>query len=210
MPIKQLIKKEIDRQKKNIDLIPSENYASKDVMAAVGSPLMNKYAEGYPHKRYYQGNSVVDEIEDEVRRLALKAFKLSPKDWAANVQAHSGSPANLAAYLGTVPLGEKIMGMSLAHGGHLTHGHAVSWTSKLWQFEQYGVDEKGYLDYDAIAAMAREFKPKLIVCGATAYSHHFDFKRFRAIADEVGAKLMADMSHVVGLIVGGAHPSPFP
>ncbi len=208
--IKNLIKKEVIRQKKFLSLIPSENYASKAVMAAVGSPLMNKYAEGYPHKRYYNGNGVVDQMEDEVRQLALKAFKLNPKDWAANVQAHSGSPANLAAYLGVLQPGDKILAMSLAEGGHLTHGSPVSLTSKLFQFAHYGVKEDGYLDFDAILKQAKEFQPKLIVCGFTAYTRTVDFKKFRDIADGVGAKLMADVSHIAGLIVGGAHPSPFP
>lgn len=210
MAIQTLIKKEVARQKKSLSLIPSENYASKAVMAAVGSPLMNKYAEGYPFKRYYNGNGVVDQLEDQVRVLALKAFKLDPKRWGANVQAHSGSPANLAAYTGTLQIGDKIMAMSLAEGGHLTHGSPVSLTSKLFQFKHYGVKEDGYLDYESIMAMAKEYQPKLIVCGFTAYTRTVDFKKFRDIADAVGAKLMADVSHIAGLIVGGAHPSPFP
>ena len=208
--IKDLIKKEAARQKKSLSLIPSENYASQAVMAAVGSPLMNKYAEGYPHKRYYNGNAIVDQVEDEVRKLALKVFRLSPKQWGANVQAHSGSPANLAAYSGILTLGDKIMAMSLSEGGHLTHGSPVSLTSKLFQFKHYGVKEDGYLDYDAILRLAKEFQPKLIVCGFTAYTRTVDFKKFREIADAVGAKLMADVSHIAGLIAGGAHPSPFP
>ncbi len=210
MKIQQLVKKEIVRQKKTLSLIPSENYASKAVMAAVGSGLMNKYAEGYPHKRYYNGNAIVDQVEDEVRNLALRAFKLNPKDWGANVQPHSGSPANLAAYTGILQMGDKIIAMSLSEGGHLTHGSPVSLTSKLFQFKHYGVKEDGYLDYDAILAMAKEYQPKLIVCGFTAYTRLVDFKKFREIADAVGAKLMADVSHIAGLIVGGAHPSPFP
>lgn len=210
MPIKNLIKKEIARQKKTLSLIPSENYASKAVMAAVGSPLMNKYAEGYPHKRYYNGNDIVDQVEDEVRRLALKAFKLDATKWGANVQAHSGSPANLAAYTGMLQMGDKIMAMSLSEGGHLTHGSPVSLTSKLFKFQHYGVNADGYLDYDEILRLAKEFQPQLIVCGFTAYTRTVEFKKFREIADAVGAKLMADVSHIVGLIVGGAHPSPFP
>lgn len=208
--IKDLIKKEIARQKKTLSLIPSENYASKAVMAVVGSPLMNKYAEGYPHKRYYNGNGIVDQMEDEVRQLALKAFKLDPKQWAANVQPHSGSPANLAAYLGTLKMGDRILAMSLSEGGHLTHGSPVSVTSKLFQFKHYGVGTDGYLDYDDILRLTKEFQPQLIVCGFTAYPRTIDFKKFREIADAVGAKLMADVSHIAGLIVGGAHPSPFP
>lgn len=208
--IKDLIKKEIARQKKTISLIPSENYASKAVMAAVGSPLMNKYAEGYPHKRYYNGNGIVDQMEDEVRQLALKAFKLDPKQWAANVQPHSGSPANLAAYLGTLKMGDRILAMSLSEGGHLTHGSPVSVTSKLFQFKHYGVGADDLLDYDEILRLTKEFQPQLIVCGFTAYPRTIDFNKFREIADAVGAKLMADVSHIAGLIVGGAHPSPFP
>ena len=208
--IRDLIKKETERQKKTLTLIPSENYVSKAVREAEGSILINKYAEGYPGKRYYNGNKVVDEMENRARGLVLKAFKLSSKEWSVNVQPHSGSPANLAAYLGTLQLGDKIMAMSLAHGGHLTHGHSVSWTGKLFKFKHYGVNDDGLLDYDEIERLAKEFRPKLIVCGFTAYSRAIDFKRFRAIADSVGAKLMADISHICGLVVGGAHPSPFP
>ncbi len=208
--IKNLIKKEIARQKKSLSLIPSENYVPKAIRAVLATELVNKYAEGYPGKKYYNGNEVIDAIENEVKSLALKAFKLDPEKWGANVQPHSGSPANLAAYTGTLQLGDRIMGMSLADGGHLTHGSPVSLTSKLFKFRHFGVDEKGFLDYDDILRIAREFKPQLIVCGFTAYPREVDFKRFRKIADEVGAKLMADISHIAGLVVGGAHQSPFP
>ena len=208
--IKKLIQKEVRRQNKVINLIPSENYISKNVLAALGSPLTNKYAEGQPNKRYYFGNSVVDEIENKTKELVYRAFKITSKDYGVNIQPYSGSIANLAAYLGTVNIGDKILGMSLEHGGHLTHGHHVSWTGKLFKFEHYGVGKDGYLDYNNIVKIAKEFKPALIVCGATAYSRQLDFKKFRNIADSVGALLMADISHIAGLIVGGAHSSPFP
>ncbi|MBI2677031.1 MAG: serine hydroxymethyltransferase [Candidatus Yanofskybacteria bacterium] len=208
--IKDLIKKEARRQKKVINLIPSENYVSKNVLAALGSPLTNKYAEGKSHQRYYFGNEVVDELEDEVKRLVLKVFKISSEEWGVNVQPYSGSIANMAAYLASVNVGDKILAMSLEHGGHLTHGHHVSWTGKLFKFEHYGVGHDGWLDYDGIAKIAKEFKPALIVCGATAYPRQLDFKKFKEISDSVGALLMADISHIAGLVVGGVHPSPFP
>ena len=210
MKIQDLIQKEAKRQNKVINLIPSENYVSKNVLAALGSPLTNKYAEGQPNKRYYFGNNVVDEIENKTKELVYRAFKVNPKDYGVNVQPYSGSIANLAAYLGTVNIGDKILGMSLEHGGHLTHGHHVSWTGKLFKFEHYGVGKDGYLDYEDIAKIAKEFRPALIVCGATAYPRQLDFKKFRNIADSVGALLMADISHIAGLVVGGAHLSPFP
>lgn len=235
MLIKNLVKKEIVRQKKVINLIPSENFVSKDVLAVLGSPLTNKYAEGKSRQRYYFGNEVVDEIENEVKRLALKAFGISSDEWGinpvrslahgrvvspkdlgkvtsygVNVQPYSGSIANMAAYLGSVNIGDRILAMSLEHGGHLTHGHHVSWTGKLFKFEHYGVNRDGWLDYAEIGKIAKEFKPVLIVCGATAYPRELDFKKFRKIADSVGAMLMADISHIAGLIVGGVHPSPFP
>lgn len=208
--IKKLIQKEVRRQKKVINLIPSENFVSKETQAALGSPLTNKYAEGKSRQRYYFGNVVVDEVEDRTKSLVYKVFKLKEKEWGVNVQPYSGSIANLAAYLGALSLGDKILAMSLEHGGHLTHGHAVSWTGKLFNFKHYGVNREGYLDYDEILKVAQEFKPKLIVCGATAYPRKIDFKKFRTIADKVGAMLMADVSHLAGLIVGGAHSSPFP
>src|SRR3989338_3719994 len=210
MKIQDLIQKEAKRQNKVINLIPSENYVSKNVLAALGSPLTNKYAEGQPNKRYYFGNNVVDEIENKTKELVYRAFKVNPKDYGVNVQPYSGSIANLAAYLGTVNIVDKILGMSLEHGGHLTHGHHVSWTGKLFKFEHYGVGKDGYLDYEDIAKIAKEFRPALIVCGATAYPRQLDFKKFRNIADSVGALLMADISHIAGFVVGGAHLSPFP
>jgi glycine hydroxymethyltransferase len=209
--IENLIKKETWRQKETLDLIPSENIVSREVLRALGSPLTNKYAEGYPGARYYGGNQYVDEIENLCRARALKLFHLSPKKWSVNVQPYSGSPANLAIYLALVPLGEKIMGMRLDMGGHLTHGHKVSATGKLWQPVQYTVDKKTeLLDYDAILRMARCERPKLIIAGYTAYPRAIDFKKFRKIADAVHAYLLIDMSHFAGLVAGGVHPSPFP
>jgi len=207
----KLIKEEVGRQRETLDLIPSENIASAEVLKALGSPLTNKYAEGYPGARYYGGNQYVDEIENLCRVRALKLFRLSPKHWSVNVQPYSGSPANLAILLALVPLGEKFMGMRLDMGGHLTHGHKVSATGKLWQAVQYTVDKKTeLLDYNAILRMARRERPKLIIAGYTAYPRAIDFKKFRKIADTVHAYLVVDMSHFAGLVAGGAHPSPFP
>lgn len=210
MSIKQLIKKEIKRQKKVINLIPSENYASKDVLAALGSPLTNKYAEGKSHQRYYFGNQIADEIEDKTKDLVYKVFKISPKNYGVNVQPYSGSVANLAIYLGTLGPGAKILAMALQQGGHLSHGHKVSWTGKLFNFKHYGVSKDSFIDYEETAKIAKEFVPEMIVCGATAYPREFDFKKFKEIADSVGALLLADISHIAGLVVGGVHPTPFP
>ncbi len=208
--LKNLIKAETRRQDAMIDLIPSENTVSKDVLEALGSELTNKYAEGYPHARYYGGNEYIDQIEELTQARALKAFRLSPKQWHVNVQPYSGSPANLAVYLALVPPGEKIMGMALAMGGHLTHGHSVSATGKFWTPVRYGVNKKTeLLDYSAIMKQAKMEKPRLIVAGFTAYPQIIDFKKFRAIADAVGAYLMVDMSHFAGLVAGGAYPTPF-
>jgi len=193
-----------------INLVPSENYASKNVLAALGSPLVNKYAEGKSRQRYYFGNEVVDQIEDRVKELVYKVFKISPKKYGVNVQPYSGSIANLAVYLGAVGPGGRILAMSLEHGGHLTHGHPVSWSGKLFNFKHYGVGRDGFIDYNEVGKVARKFKPKLIVCGASAYPRKIDFKKFRRIANSVGTLLMADIAHIAGLIVGGAHPSPFP
>lgn len=208
--IKKLIKKEVERQKKSISLIASENYVSKDVLEALGSELTNKYSEGYPGRRYYGGNSVIDEIEELVRERALALFGLSAKTWAVNVQALSGSPANVATYVALVPPGGKIMGLSLAHGGHLTHGHKVSLTGMIWKQVPFEVDSKTErLDYEKIREIALMEKPDIIVAGFTAYPRKIDFKKFREIADACGAILMVDMSHIAGLIAGGAYPSPF-
>ena len=208
--IQRLIEKETKRQKGVINLIPSENYASKDVLTALGSIFDNKYAEGYPHKRYYGGNTVTDELEILCQKRARKAFRLSEKLWHVNVQPHSGSPANLAVYLGLVPMGGKIMGMTLTAGGHLTHGQKVSMTGKAWQQVPFGVDPKTeVLDYKGLKVLAKKEKPALIVAGFTAYPRMIDFKKFREIADSCGAFFMVDMSHFAGLVAGGVYNSPF-
>lgn len=209
--IKKIIEKEKARQKRVINLIASENYVSKDVLEALGSEFTNKYAEGYSKNRYYGGNVVVDELDDLTRARALKLFKLSPKNWSVNIQALSGSPANLAVLSALVPLGEKIMGMDLSSGGHLTHGSKVSLTGKLWKSVSYGLDPKTEkLNYAEILEIAKREMPKLIIAGFTAYSRKIDWKEFRKISDAVGAILMVDMSHLSGLVAGGAYPSPFP
>lgn len=209
--IENLIKAEKKRQKSVINLIASENYVSKDVLDALGTEFTNKYAEGYPGKRYYGGNENSDKLESLCQNRALKLFGLSKNKWAVNVQPLSGSPANLAVYLGLVPKGGKIMGLSLTNGGHLTHGHKVSATGIFWEAVQYGVDEKTEeLNYEDIKKLALEAKPNIIVAGFTAYPKKIDFKKFREIADASGSLLMVDMSHIAGLIAGRAYPSPFP
>lgn len=205
----ELISKETKRQLWTLDLIPSENIVSPAVLEALGSPLINKYSEGYPGKRYYGGNEIIDQVEVLAQERARKVFRLG-KNWHVNVQPYSGSPANLAVYLALIPQGEKIMGMSLPFGGHLTHGWKVSATGKFWTSVQYGVGQDGYIDYEEIRKLARKEKPQIMVCGATAYSRIIDFKKFGEIAREVGAFMMADIAHIAGLIAAGAHPSPFP
>ena len=209
--IGRLIEQEKKRQKGVINLIASENYVSQDVLDTLGSELTNKYAEGYSGHRYYGGNEISDRIEHLCKVRALKLFKLSSQRWHVNVQALSGSPANLAVYLGLVPLGGIIMGMSLADGGHLTHGHKVSATGKFWRVVQYGVDAKTErIDYKQLKILAKKEKPSIIIAGFTAYPRNIDFKKFREIANNCGAYLMVDMSHTAGLVAGGACPSPFP
>src|ERR1035437_625528 len=208
--IKKLIETEKKRQKKVINLIASENYVSKDVLEALGSELVNKYAEGYPGKRYYGGNEIVDKVENLTIERALKLFGLSPEKWHVNVQPLSGSPANLAVYTGIVPQGGKIMGMSLDHGGHLTHGHKVSATGKFWLQVPYGVDAKtGLLNYESLKEIAVRESPAIIVAGFTAYPRAIDFKKFHEIADASKALLMVDMSHFAGLVAGKQYSSPF-
>lgn len=208
--VKKLIDLEKKRQKSVINLIASENYVSSDVLAALGSELTNKYAEGYSEHRYYGGNEYIDKLDNLTRARALKLFKLSPKKWSVNIQALSGSPANLAVLVALVPPGEKIMGMSLDHGGHLTHGYKVSVTGKWWKQVPYGVDQKTeVLDYGKLKEIAIREKPKLIIAGYTAYPRFVNWKKFREIADACGALLMVDMSHISGLIAGGVYPSPF-
>ena len=203
----EAIAAEEKRQQNNIELIASENVVSKAVMAAQGSILTNKYAEGYPGRRYYGGTDVVDVIET----LAIERAKEIFGAQFANVQPHSGSQANCAAYMALIEPGDTVMGMDLAAGGHLTHGATVSFSGKTYNFVPYNVDpETELLDFDAILAQAKEVKPKLIVAGASAYSHIIDFAKFREIADTVGAKLMVDMAHIAGLVAAGLHPSPVP
>lgn len=209
--IERLIGAEKKRQKRVINLIASENYVSKDVLTALGSELTNKYAEGYSAHRYYGGNEISDQIENLCKARALKLFGLKEGGWGVNVQALSGSPANLAVYLALVPPGGKIMGLSLDHGGHLTHGHKVSATGKFWTPVSYGVERKTeQLDYDEIMAIAKRERPQIIVAGFTAYPRIIDWQKFRQIADVCGAYLMVDMSHLAGLVAGGVYPSPFP
>ena len=205
--IPQLIQAEAKRQQETLSLIASENLAPKEIREAAGSVLMNKYSEGYPGKRYYGGNEVVDQIETAAQTAAKKLFRAEH----ANVQSYSGSPANIAVYTALLKFGDIVMGMSLPHGGHLTHGHKVNFSGKAYKFIQYGVDpETGLLNYDEIGTQAKIFKPKLIVCGATAYPRGIDFERFGQIAKKVGAYLLADISHIAGLVAGGVHPQPFP
>jgi glycine hydroxymethyltransferase len=198
---------EIERQRNVINLIASENYASKAVLEAQGSVLTNKYAEGYPGRRYYGGCEFVDVAE----KIAIERAKILFKADHANVQPHSGAQANMAAYFATISPGDTVMGMSLDHGGHLTHGSPVNFSSKLYNFVSYGVDrESELIDFTQVRQIAQEYRPKLIVTGATAYSRTIDFERFREIADEIGALLMADVSHISGLIAAGEHPSSIP
>ena len=200
------ISDELGRQRDHIELIASENFVSKAVMAAMGSPLTNKYAEGYPAKRYYGGCQYVDVVEN----LAIeRAKKLFGCDYV-NVQPHSGAQANMAVFFAIVKPGDTVMGMSLADGGHLTHGSPVNMSGKYFNIVPYGVNEDGYIDYDNVLAIAKECKPKLIVAGASAYARAIDFKKFREIADEVGAVLMVDMAHIAGLVAAGLHMSPIP
>ena len=203
----EAVAKEEERQQHNIELIASENVVSKAVMAAQGSILTNKYAEGYPGRRYYGGTDVVDVIESLAIERAKEIFGAK----FANVQPHSGSQANCAAYMALIEPGDTVMGMDLSAGGHLTHGASVSFSGQTYNFVSYSVDpETELLDFDAILKQAKEVQPKLIVAGASAYSHIIDFSKFREIADAVGAKLMVDMAHIAGLVAAGLHPSPVP
>jgi glycine hydroxymethyltransferase len=205
--IAAIVHREEERQQMNLNLIASENYASKAILEAMGTVLTNKYAEGYPGKRYYGGCEFVDQIEQIAIDRAKQLFGAEH----ANVQPNSGSEANLAAYFATMNPGDGAMGMQLPQGGHLTHGHSVNASGRLYNFVHYGVDrETEYIDYDEMAALAKEHKPKVIVTGATAYPRIIDFPRAREIADSVGAYLMADIAHIAGLVATGLHPSPVP
>lgn len=204
--IAEAIVKEQNRQNNHIELIASENWVSKAVMAAMGSPLTNKYAEGYPAKRYYGGCQCVDEVEN----LAIeRAKELFGCDYA-NVQPHSGAQANMAVQFAVLNPGDTIMGMNLDHGGHLTHGSPVNLSGKYFNVVPYGVNDEGFIDYDELRRIALEAKPKMIIAGASAYARTIDFKKFREVADEVGAVLMVDMAHIAGLVAAGLHPNPIP
>lgn len=204
--IADAITAELERQNSHIELIASENWVSKAVMAAMGSPLTNKYAEGYPGRRYYGGCRCVDEVE----KLAIeRAKKLFGCDYA-NVQPHSGAQANMAAFFAMLKPGDKILGMNLDHGGHLTHGSPVNLSGNYFETSFYGVEDDGFIDYNKVRETALKERPKLIIAGASAYARIIDFKRFREIADEAGAYLMVDMAHIAGLVAGGLHPSPIP
>ena len=204
--IADAIQAEMERQNSHLELIASENWVSKAVMAAMGSPLTNKYAEGYPGKRYYGGCQCVDVVEDLARERAKKLFGCD----YANVQPHSGAQANLAVFFAMLEPGDKVMGMNLDHGGHLTHGSPVNISGKYFNVVSYGVNEEGVIDYDKVREIAVKEKPKMIIAGASAYARIIDFKKFREIADEVGAYLMVDMAHIAGLVAAGLHPSPIP
>jgi len=200
------IESELSRQKNHIELIASENWVSHAVMAAMGSILTNKYAEGYPHKRYYGGCECVDVVEDLAISRARELFGCE----YVNVQPHSGAQANMAVMFSMLEVGDKVMGMNLSHGGHLTHGSPVNMSGKYFDIIPYGVDEKGLIDYDQVRSLALEHRPKLIICGASAYSRIIHFDKFREIADEVGAYVLADIAHIAGLIAAGVHPSSIP
>lgn len=202
----EAMQKELGRQQRNIELIASENFVSPAVMAAMGSVLTNKYAEGYPGKRYYGGCQYVDIVENIAIRRAKELFGAD----CVNVQPHSGAQANMAVYFALIQPGDTVMGMNLAHGGHLTHGSPVNMSGKYFNFVPYGVNEEGYIDYDAFAEEALKVKPKLIVAGASAYPRIIDFERIGQIAKSVGAYLMVDMAHIAGLVAAGLHPSPVP
>ena len=200
------MRQELARERDSVELIASENFTSSAVMEAVGSVLTNKYAEGYPGKRYYGGCEKVDLVEDLARERACQLFGSN----FANVQPHCGANANLGAYEALIELGDTVLGMSLAEGGHLTHGSPVNLSGKYFHFVPYGVDAQGYIDYDAMRALALECKPKMIVSGASAYPRTIDFEKIRAICDEVGALMMVDIAHIAGLVAAGQHPSPVP
>ncbi|MCD8083626.1 MAG: serine hydroxymethyltransferase, partial [Clostridiales bacterium] len=200
------IEQEAGRQRRNLELIASENIVSEPVMMAMGTVLTNKYAEGYPGKRYYGGCEYVDVLETIAIERAKKLFGCD----YANVQPHSGAQANMAVFMAMLEHGDTVLSMSLDHGGHLSHGSPVNFSGRYFHIVPYGVNDEGRIDYDEVARLARECKPKLILAGASAYAREIDFKRFREIADEVGAYLMADIAHIAGLVAAGLHPSPFP
>lgn len=204
--VAEAIKHEMERQNSHIELIASENWVSKAVMAAMGSPLTNKYAEGYPGRRYYGGCEYIDVVEDLARERAKRLFNCE----YVNVQPHSGAQANMAVFFAMLKPGDKILGMNLDHGGHLTHGSPVNFSGSYFQTSFYGVGEDGFIDYDKVREIALKEKPKMIIAGASAYARKIDFKKFREIADEAGAYLMVDMAHIAGLVAAGLHQSPIP
>ena len=206
LEVAEAIESEMARQNSHIELIASENWVSEAVMAAMGSPLTNKYAEGYPGKRYYGGCDCVDVVENLARERAKELFGCD----YANVQPHSGAQANMAVFFAMLNPGDKVMGMNLDHGGHLSHGSPVNMSGKYFDVTFYGVNDKGVIDYEEVRKIALEVKPKLIVAGASAYCRVIDFKKFREIADEVGAYLMVDIAHIAGMVAAGLHPSPIP
>ena len=209
--IYNIIKKEEARQKEGLELIPSENYVSTPVLEAMGSILTNKYAEGYPKKRYYAGNKFTDEVESLCQKRALEAYGLDPKEWAVNVQPLSGSPANIAVYFALMDFGDKFLSLELTQGGHLTHGAAANFSGRAYKPIFYPLNpETQMLDYSVVEKLAHEHKPKIVLAGYTAYPRTIDFKKFADIAKEVGAYSMADISHISGLVAAGVHPSPFP
>lgn len=202
--VAELIEQELERQRTTIELIASENFTSEAVMEACGSVLTNKYAEGKPYKRFYNGCDNIDKIEELAQKRAEKLFGMAH----ANVQPHSGAQANMAVFMAVLKPGDKVLGMDLSNGGHLSHGSPVNFSGLYFDVKSYGVDENGNIDYDDVRKMAIEHQPKLIICGASNYSKIIDFKKFREIADEVGAYLLADIAHIAGLVAGGIHPSP--
>ncbi len=205
--IKEALNSELERQNNNIELIASENFVSNDILKIQGSILTNKYAEGYPSKRYYGGCKFVDEVESLAIEYVCKLFDCK----YANVQPHSGSSANMAVYRALLSHGDKVMGMNLSHGGHLTHGHSISFSGIDYEILSYNVDkDTETIDYDNLIELAKTYKPKMIIAGASAYSRVIDFKKFREAADACGAYLMVDMAHIAGLVAAGLHPSPIP
>lgn len=204
--VAELVEKELSRQQNTIELIASENFTSKAVMAACGTVLTNKYAEGKPHKRFYNGCDNIDVIEELAQKRACELFGADH----ANVQPHSGAQANMAVFLYALKVGDTVMGMDLSNGGHLSHGSPVNFSGMYFNIVSYGVNDEGVIDYDNVEKLAKEHNPKMIIAGASNYSKVIDFKRFREIADEVGAYLMVDIAHIAGLVAGGVHPSPVP